>query len=117
MAIVRGRDIETGLPRSIRVTESEIREALAPILTEIIQAIADVIEESPPELISDILERGILLSGGGALLQGLDQLIVERTHMPVIVAEDPLTSVVRGTGKVLENDELLTRVKVIGGLK
>jgi len=76
-----------------------------------------VIEESPPELISDILERGILLSGGGALLQGLDQLIVERTHMPVIVAEDPLTSVVRGTGKVLENDELLTRVKVIGGLK
>ena len=76
-----------------------------------------MIEESPPELISDILERGILLSGGGALLQGLDQLIVERTHMPVIVAEDPLTSVVRGTGKVLENDELLTRVKVIGGLK
>ena len=117
MIIVRGRDIETGLPRSLRVTESEIREALSPILTKIIQAIADVLEETPPELLQDILEHGIILTGGGAKLAGLDQLIVDRVHMPVLVSSDPLTSVVRGTGKVLEDEELLHRVKVIGGLK
>ena len=115
MIIVRGRDIETGLPRSLRVTESEIREALSPILTKIIQAIADVLEETPPELLQDILEHGIILTGGGAKLAGLDQLIVDRVHMPVLVSSDPLTSVVRGTGKVLEDEELLHRVKVIGG--
>jgi len=117
VAIVRGRDLETGLPRSLRVTESEIREALSPIITQVIEAVADVLEEAPPELLSDILERGILLTGGGAHLKGLDQLIVERTHMPVAVSEDPLTSVVRGTGKVLEDDSILSRVKVTGGLK
>lgn len=117
MAIVRGRDIETGLPKSLRVSEVEVREALAPILSQIIEGIADVLEEAPPELTSDILEHGILLTGGGAMLAGLDRLIVERTHMPVIVADDPLTSVVRGTGKVLEDQKLLDRVKVTGGLK
>jgi rod shape-determining protein MreB len=111
VAIVRGRDMETGLPKSLRVSESEIREALSPILSQI------VLEESPPELLSDILERGILLTGGGAKLEGFDQLVVERTHMPVVVSNDPLTSVVRGTGKVLEDHELLERVKIIGGLK
>jgi rod shape-determining protein MreB len=117
MIIVRGRDIETGLPKSLRVTETEIREALTPIFTQIVQAVADVLEETPPELLPDILEQGILLTGGGANLTGLDQLIVERVHIPVVVSEDPLTSVVRGTGKVLEQEELLERVKVIGGLK
>lgn len=117
MAVVRGRDIETGLPKSLRITEIEVREALAPILSKIVEGVADVLEESPPELTSDILEHGILLTGGGSLLYGLDQLIVDRTHIPVVRAEDPLTTVVRGTAKVLENDELLNRVKVIGGLK
>lgn len=117
MAIIRGRDIETGLPRSLRVTEVEIREALAPVFSQILEEITDVIEESPPELISDILEHGILLTGGGAMLSGLDHLIVERTKIPVIVSEDPLTSVVRGTGKILEDPSLLQRVKVTGGLK
>lgn len=117
LIIVRGRDIETGLPKSLRVTEAEIREALSPILTQIIQSIADVLEETPPELLPDILEQGILLTGGGAQLAGLDQLIVERVHLPVMVSEDPLTSVVRGTGKVLENEDILEKVKVIGGLK
>ncbi len=116
-AIVRGRDIETGLPKSLRVTEVEVREALAPVVSKIIEAVVDVLEEAPPELTSDILENGILLTGGGSLLYGLDKLIVERTHIPVIRSEDPLTTVVRGTGKVLEDDELLNRVKVIGGLK
>lgn len=117
MMIVRGRDLETGLPKSIKITQTEVREALAPVLTQIIQAIADVTEEAPPELVADIMERGILVTGGGSQLSGLDQLIVERTHMPVILSEDPLTSVVRGTGKVLEDTELLNRVKVIGGIR
>ncbi len=117
MAVVRGRDIETGLPKSLRLTEVEIREALAPVLSQIIEAIADVLQEAPPELTNDILTHGILLTGGGSMLSGLDQLIVERTKIPVVLSEDPLTSVVRGTGKVLENDSLLQRVKVVGGLK
>ena len=117
MAVVRGRDIETGLPKSLRVTETEIREALSPVLSKIIDAIADVLEESPPELTSDVLEHGVLLTGGGSMLPGFDHLIVERIHIPVLRSEDPLTSVVRGTGKVLEDDSLLQRVKVIGGLK
>ncbi|RJQ37288.1 rod shape-determining protein [Candidatus Microgenomates bacterium] len=117
MAIIRGRDIETGLPRSIRIAESEIREALAGVLSGIIEEIADVLEESPPELTGDILEHGILLTGGGAMLPGLDHLIMERIHMPVNVSDDPLTTVVRGTGKVLEDPRLLSRVKVTGGLK
>ena len=117
VAIIRGRDIETGLPKSLRITEVEVREALSPVLTQIIDAIANVLEEAPPELTSDILTHGILLTGGGSLLPGFDRLIVERTHLPVIRSDDPLTSVVRGTGKVLEDDSLLQRVKVIGGLK
>jgi rod shape-determining protein MreB len=117
VAIIRGRDIETGLPKSLRITEAEVREALSPVLTQIIEAVASVLEDAPPELTSDILEHGILLTGGGSLLLGLDHLIIERTHIPVILSEDPLTSVVRGTGKVLEDESLLQRVKVIGGLK
>lgn len=117
VAIVRGRDLESGLPKSLKVTEDEVREALAPVIAKIIEAVADVLEEAPPELTSDILENGILLTGGGSLLYGLDKLIVDRTHIPVIRSDDPLTTVVRGTGKVLEDDRLLSRVKVIGGLK
>jgi rod shape-determining protein MreB and related proteins len=117
MAVIRGRDIETGLPKSLRITEVEVREALSPIVSQIIDGIEDVLEDAPPELTGDILEHGVLLTGGGSLLPGLDQLIVERTHIPVIRSEDSLTSVVRGTGKVLERDDLLQRVKVIGGLR
>ncbi len=95
----------------------EVREALAPVLSEIIEGISEVLEEAPPELTSDILEHGILLTGGGSLLPGIDKIIVEITHIPVIKSEDPLTTVVRGTGKVLEDAALLQRVKIIGGLK
>ena len=115
--IIRGRDIETGLPRSLKITEAEIREALSPILSQITQAVADVLEETPPELLPDILEQGVLLTGGGAQLSGLDLLLAERIHMSVVVSNDSLTSVVRGTGRVLEDDALLERVKVIGGLR
>jgi rod shape-determining protein MreB len=117
MAVVRGRDIESGLPKSLRLTEVEIREALSPVLGEIIEEIAGVLRESPSELANDIMTHGILLTGGGSMLRGLDTLIVERTHMQVILSEDPLTSVVRGAGKVLEDEKLLKRVKVTGGLQ
>jgi rod shape-determining protein MreB and related proteins len=117
VAIIRGRDIETGLPKSLRIAEAEVREALSPVLTQIVDAIAAVMEDAPPELTSDILTHGILLTGGGSQLPGFDHLIIERTHLPVIRSEDPMTSVVRGTGRVLEDSSLLQRVKVIGGLK
>ena len=117
VAIIRGRDLETGLPRSLRIGESEVREALAPVVSQIVEGVVEVLEESPPELLSDILEHGILLTGGGALLSGIDQLVVERTHMPVILSSDPLTTVVRGTGKVLDDEQILSRVKVTGGLR
>jgi len=117
MMIIRGRNIETGLPKSLKITEAEIREALSPILTQITQAVADVLEETPPELLPDILEQGVLLTGGGAQLSGLDLLLAEKIHIPVVASNDSLTSVVRGTGRVLEDDALLERVKVIGGLR
>jgi rod shape-determining protein MreB and related proteins len=116
MAIVRGRDIETGLPKSLRLTEIEIREALAPVLSQILEGVSDILQEAPPELTNDILTHGIILTGGASQLPGLGQLIVERTKIPVILSEDPLTSVVRGTGRVLEDDQLLQRVRVVGGL-
>lgn len=117
MAIVRGRDIETGLPRSLRITETEVREALSPVITKIIQGISEVVEEAPPELLGDILEQGIILTGGGSQLAELDQLIVEQVKLPVLLSDDPLTSVVRGTGKIIENPKLLSRVRVFGGRK
>lgn len=117
MSVVRGRDIETGLPRSLKISENEIREVLAEPISQIIDAIAEVLEETPPELISDISQNGIILTGGGALLRGIDKLIVERVKMPVYIVEDPLTTVVRGTGKLFEDIALLERVKVTRGLR
>ena len=117
VALIRGRDVETGLPKSMRITEAEVREAIGPIINEIIDGIMEVVEETPPELTSDILEHGILLTGGGAMIAGVDDLIVERTKIPVTVVDDPLTTVVRGCAKLLENPELLNQVKVTGGLR
>jgi len=115
--VVRGRDLETGLPKSIKIGTAEIREAIAPIIRQIVEEISEVIEETPPELISDIVNRGIVLCGGGAQLAGLDKLIAEETKMPVWIADDPMTAVVRGCGKVLEDESLLKRVRVTGGLR
>ena len=112
--IVRGRDLETGLPKTVKLTSVEIREALSPILREISKCIIETIEEVPPELIGDITDRGIVLAGGGALLAGIDKAISEATHMPVVIAEDPLTCVVRGCGILLENDSLLNKIKLTG---
>lgn len=117
VALIRGRDVERGLPRSLRISESEIREAIGPVVNQIIDTVIEVIEETPPELTSDILEHGILLTGGGALLKGIDELVVERTKIPVTIVDDPLTTVVRGCAKLLEDPKLLNQVKVTGGLR
>ncbi|KKU67468.1 MAG: Rod shape-determining protein MreB [Candidatus Amesbacteria bacterium GW2011_GWB1_47_19] len=115
--VVRGRDLESGLPRSLKISSEEVREALMPVLKEISAAAADLIEETPPELVSDILERGIVMAGGGSLIAGMDKFMSEETRMPVYVADDPMTAVVRGCAKVLEDVELLNRVRVVGGLR
>lgn len=115
--VVRGRDLSTGLPKSIKVSSEEIREALTPTINQIVASIQEVLEQTPPELLADILEKGIALAGGGALLKGLDKKIASETKMPVWVADDPLTTVVRGCGKVLDDLDLLSKVKVTGGLK
>jgi rod shape-determining protein MreB len=110
--VVRGRDIETGLPRSVRLSEAEVREAIAPVVHEIIEAIAETIEETPPELIGDIMEHGIVLAGGGAQLRGIDKLIATELKMPIWITEDPQTAVVRGCGKLLDDAVLLAKVKI-----
>lgn len=115
-AVVRGRDLESGLPKSMKIGSSEIREALAPTIQEIVSSIVDTLEETPPELMSDIMEKGICLAGGGSLLSGIDSVVAEATHMPVWIADDPLTCVVRGCGKVLDNPRLLKQVRITKGL-
>jgi len=110
--VVRGRDIETGLPKSIRVSEAEIRETLSTVIHDIIEAISETIEETPPELLGDIMEHGIVLAGGGSLIRGIDKLIATEIKMPVWVTDDPQTAVVRGAGKLLDDPALLRKVKV-----
>jgi rod shape-determining protein MreB len=114
--VVRGRDLESGLPKSIKLSSSEIREALAPIVQEIIGNIAETLEETPPELISDIMEKGIIMAGGGSLLLGIDKKVAEEIRMPVWIADDPITCVVRGCGKLLEDTSLLRKIKITKGL-
>ncbi|HEX6976821.1 MAG TPA: rod shape-determining protein [Patescibacteria group bacterium] len=116
-SVIRGRDLETGLPKSIKLSSDEVREALSPTLTEIVTNIKGALEEAPPELVSDIMEKGIVLTGGGSLIEGIDKLVADITKMPVWIAPDPLTSVVRGCGKVLEDPKLLAKIKVTSGLK
>ena len=108
----RGRDLLTGLPRSVEVGGDQIREALEPSIVQIVEAIKETIEETPPELVADIMDQGIVLAGGGALLAGLDRRVADATQMPVHIADDPLTCVVRGTGRVLEELDQLERVLV-----
>lgn len=103
--VVRGRDILTGLPREVIVTDADIREAMSQSIAKIIDAIAEVLETTPPEILSDVLTNGVVLVGGGALINGLDQLIRTTFQVPVYVAEDPLTAVARGTGVAVENVE------------
>lgn len=107
---VRGLNQVSGLPRTVTITSSEIREALQEPVRVIVDAVRDTLEKCPPELAADIIDRGIVLAGGGALLQGLDEHIAHDTEVPVHIADDPLSCVVLGTGRVLDDFERLKRV-------
>ncbi|NTU66605.1 MAG: rod shape-determining protein [Candidatus Moranbacteria bacterium] len=109
---VRGRDLVTGLPKEVDITDEHVREALSRSIRIIINNIKTAVEETPPELLSDIMQRGIILAGGGSLIRGLDVVIANHTEIPVRMMEDPLTAVVRGTGIVLEDIEALREVLV-----
>lgn len=109
---LRGRDLVTGLPREVLVTDADMRLALAKSARAIVDAVKGVIEDTPPELVSDIMHRGIMLVGGGALIRGLDKLLERETKMPVYLGEDPLTAVARGTGVILENLDTLREVLI-----
>lgn len=109
---VRGRDLVAGLPKTITVSSEEIREAIAGPISAILEATRMTLERTPPELSADLIERGIILAGGGALLRGIDKLISEETGLPVHIAEDPMTAVAIGTGKVLSEIKYLKKVTI-----
>jgi rod shape-determining protein MreB len=107
---VKGRHAVEGVPRTVTITDSDIREALCEPLRQIVQAVRDSLERIPPELSADIYDRGVVLTGGGALLRNLDKRLREETGLPVLVAENPLTSVVMGAGMMLQDMALLKKV-------
>jgi rod shape-determining protein MreB len=107
---VKGRDLGAGLPKTLSIRSEEIREALKEPLSSILESIRITLERCPPELSADLVERGIVMAGGGALLRGIDQMVAKETHLPVHVAEDPMSAVAEGTGQVLQNFEFLTRL-------
>jgi len=107
---IKGRDLVAGVPKNLKLSSVQVREALVEPIDRIVEAVRQSLEKTPPELASDILERGIILTGGGALLRGLDKRLRQETNLPVNIAEDPLTCVVRGTGKVLENMQQYSKV-------
>lgn len=109
---LRGRDLVTGLPKTVQVSTVEIREALSGCVSAIIDAVRETVEATPPALIADLMEQGIVMAGGGALLKGLDQRLSHETKFKVYAAEDPITCVVKGTGEVLDNLDTLRRVLV-----
>jgi rod shape-determining protein MreB len=109
---VRGRDILTGLPREVVVTDSDIREAFSVSIKELVEGVKDVLETTPPEILSDIMHNGITLSGGGALLLGLDKLLQSVLRIPIYVVDDPLSAVARGTGIILDDIELYKEVLI-----
>lgn len=109
---VRGRDLSNGLPRNVEITSSQIEEAMKNSINEIVEIVKTTLEKTPPELASDIVEKGIVLAGGGALIKNLDKLLSQKTGMPVYIAENPLECVVNGTGKTLEDLERLKSVLI-----
>ncbi len=102
-ATIKGRDLVTGLPREVIITDSDIREAIGVSLSALIESVKEVLEITPPEIVSDVMNKGIVLAGGGSLIKGIKESLEKELRLPVYVAEDPLTAVVRGTGIVLEN--------------
>lgn len=111
-AVMRGRDLVTGLPKAITIDSDQIRQALSKSVMSIVDSVKMTVEETPPELVADIMDKGIFLAGGGALLRGLDKLLTLATKIPVHIADDPLTSVVRGCGLVLEDIDSLKEILV-----
>ncbi len=109
---IRGRDLTTGLPKNVTISSTQIEEAMKESIAKIVDIVKQTLEKTPPELAADIMEKGIVLAGGGALIKNLDKLLSIETGMPVYIAEDPLDCVVRGAGKTLENIEKLGRVLV-----
>ena len=110
---VKGRDLVAGVPRTQTISDDEIREAMLEPVNAIVDTIRIALERTPPELAADIVDKGIVLAGGGALLRGLDALIREETGLPITIAEDPLTCVARGTGKVLDELDLLRQIQIV----
>jgi rod shape-determining protein MreB len=110
--LIRGRDLVSGLPKGVMINDTQVREALSRSIRIIVNNIKTTIEETPPELLADIMQRGIILAGGGSLIRGLDKLVANQTEMPVRMMEDPLTAVVRGTGIVLEDIDALKDVLI-----
>ncbi|SFE60924.1 rod shape-determining protein [Alteribacillus iranensis] len=109
---IRGRDMVSGLPRTITITSTEIYDALIESVNHIVQAAKNVLERTPPELSADIIDRGVILTGGGALLRGMDQLLAEELKVPVMIAEDPMHCVANGTGILLENLDKMANRKI-----
>jgi rod shape-determining protein MreB and related proteins len=109
---IKGRDLIEGIPKTLTITDAEIRDALAEPISIIVNAVRVALERTPPELSADIVDRGIVLTGGGSLLKNLDKLLREETGLPVSVAEDPLSSVVLGTGKMLSDFDLLRKISL-----
>jgi rod shape-determining protein MreB len=109
---IRGRDLVTGLPKTLRITSAEVMEAMRDPVNSIVEAIKLTLEKTPPELASDIMDKGIMLTGGGALLDGMDKLVRQETGMPVHIADNPLDCVALGAGKVVEELETLKRVAI-----
>lgn len=109
---IRGRDLSTGLPKNVIVSSSQIEEAMQESISKIVEIVKQTLERTPPELASDIMEKGIVLAGGGALIRNLDKLLSNNTGMPVYVAEDPLDCVAKGAGRTLEDLEKLKTVLI-----
>jgi rod shape-determining protein MreB and related proteins len=109
---IKGRDLVTGLPREVIVTDADIREAMAQSIDTLVESVKEVLETTPPEIVSDVMQRGIYLVGGGALIRGLDRLLSDWLKIPVYVADDPLTAIARGTGIILENLEEFREVLI-----
>ncbi len=107
---IKGRDLVAGVPKTMKISSAQVREAIAEPLDSIVDAVRQALEHTPPELASDILDRGIILTGGGALIHGMDKRLKQETNLPVTVADDPLTCVVRGTGECLENMQQYSKV-------
>jgi rod shape-determining protein MreB len=109
---IKGRDIVAGIPKTVMITDGEIRDSLLDPINQVVEAVRVSLERTPPELASDIVDRGIVLAGGGALLRNLDVLLKEETGLPVSLADDPLTSVVMGCGRTLDEISLLRNVSI-----